>query len=78
MTKDREEQLIGDVAASKAMLETFFSQVVPTLATKQSVEAVDKKLEYHIAGHVSNRGLVASYVGVIVALAGSTFAFLRG
>ena len=68
MTKDREEQLMNDVAWVRAQLETYFDQVAPTLATKESVSAVDRKIDAHTCDHVSNRGLIAAWGGVAVSM----------
>lgn len=69
MTTDREEKLIEDVAWMRGKLESYFESVAPTLATKESVDAVDRKIDTHLDGHVGTRGLVAAWCGTIAAIA---------
>lgn len=68
MKEDRENQLIEDVAWMRGKMESYFDQVAPNLATKESVEAVNKKIDAHTANHISSRGLVAAWCGVAVAI----------
>jgi len=66
MTPDREEQLITDVAWMRGQLETFFGSVAPTLATKESVEAVDLRISSHCDGHKDSRNLLPVWVGIAI------------
>jgi len=73
MTPDREEKLIEDVAWMRGKLESYFESVAPTLATKESVDAVSKKVDVHLDGHVGTRGLIAAWCGTIVAIVIAVF-----
>lgn len=68
MKEDRENKLIEDVAWMRGKMESYFDQVAPNLATKESVEAVERKIDAHTAGHVSNRGLVAAWASSVIAI----------
>ena len=58
MKSDREDKLIDDVAWMRGKLEYFLDQVSPTLATKESVDAVDHRITEHCEGHKDNRNMV--------------------
>lgn len=64
MKSDREDKLIDDVAWMRGKLEYFLDQVSPTLATKESVDAVDHRITEHCEGHKDNRNMVPVWLGV--------------
>ena len=71
-------QLVNDVAWMRGQLETYFNKVAPTLATAESVEAVDRKVTCHIDNHVSNRTLFATWAGSAIVLLIAVFTVIIG
>lgn len=78
MTPEREEQLMTDVAWIKGKLENYFEQTSPTLATKESVCAVDARLTSHIDNHKDNRVAWPAWIGIAVSSVIGIFALIRG
>lgn len=81
MKSDSEKKLIEDVAWMRGKLESFFEQVAPTLATKESVDAVDKRISLHCDGHKDRRNLLPVWVGIaissIIGVSGIFIAFIE-
>jgi len=78
MTPEREDQLLSDVAEIKGQLKSYFDQVAPTLATKESVTAVDTRLTTHIDNHKETRTAWPAWVGIAVSSAIGIYAIIRG
>lgn len=66
MTPDREEKLIDDVAWMRGQLESYFTSVSPTLATKESVDSVSNRLTEHCESHKDNRNLLPVWIGIAI------------
>lgn len=73
---DSEKNLIEDVAWMRGKLETFFEQIAPTLATKESVDAVGLRLTEHCEGHKDNRNLLPVWVGIAISGVAGVSGFL--
>lgn len=75
MTQAREEQLISDVAETKALLQQFVRETKPTLATKEEVKAVEKAIEDHVENHKETRNLTPVWLGMGLTAAISILGF---
>ena len=73
---DSEKNLIEDVAWMRGKLESFFEQVAPTLATKESVDAVDHRITEHCKCHDDNRNLLPVWVGIAISGVAGVSGFL--
>ena len=69
MTQAREEQLISDVAETKALLQQFMQEIKPTLATCQQVADVSKRLDDHIENHKETRIAWPAWVAIVASTA---------
>ena len=80
MTQDCEELLIRNTASTAATLDRFIKEwddIKGSFATKAEVKEVDKKISDHECDHVSNKGLIASWSGTVVALAIALFSMFK-
>ena len=75
MTQAREEQLISDVAETKALLQQFMKEIKPTLATRQEVCEVKNELTDHVESHKDSRTLTPVWIGVVATAAISIVGF---
>ena len=58
---------------TKVIVET-----IPTLATRERVDAVEEKLDTHLETHVSRGGIIAAWAGVAVALVLGLLGLIKG
>lgn len=77
MTPESEAKLLQDVAEIKGQLKSYFDQVAPTLATKESVCAVDARLTTHIDNHKDSRTLWPVWIGIAASSVLGVLAFIR-
>jgi len=71
MTEEREEILLSTVGEMQGLLTRFvkeFDRVSPSFATKSDVSAVDDKMKTHLKRHLSNRAVVTTWLGLVVAI----------